>query len=97
MSNLFYLLVQLKPYKDNPEYFRGLIRQLKENGLDVIDAEETPIVDAKTKDVVYEGLSILIREIIPGAKKDLVKSLESTKDNGGIPQEFKYNGLPMYM
>ena len=97
MSNLFYLLVQLKPYKDNPEYFRGLIRQLKEHGLEVIDAEETPIVDATTKDVVYEGLSVLIREIIPGAKKDLVDSLGSTKDNGGIPHKFEYNGLPMYM
>ena len=97
MSNLFYLMLRLKPYKDNPEYFRKMVRQLNDNGLVVIDAEETPIVDTKTKDVVYEGLSILIRESIPGAKKELVESLRSTKDNGGIPYEFEHNGLPMYM
>lgn len=95
MEKNFYICLALKPYKEDQNKFRGLIRELNDFGIMILDAEEAPLVDRVTNKTVFETLMLLCSEVRDGAMEDLAKDMRRQK--GTEHNIYEYNGLPMVM
>lgn len=95
-NNLFNLILDARPYKENPEFFRKFIQQMKTFGLNVVDAKECPIVETATGKEMYESLIVTFEEVVPGVRKELKEFME--KGRGYKVYEFTTDdGLPAMM
>ena len=95
-NNLFNLILDAKPYKENPEFFRKFAQQMATFGLSVVDARECPIVETATGKEVFQSLIVTLDELVPGVRKELKEYME--KGRGYEVYEFTTDdGLPAMM
>ena len=95
MEKNFYICLALKPYKEDLNKFRGLIRELNDFGIMILDAEEAPLVDRVTNKNVFETLMLLCSEVRDGAMAGLAEDMRRQK--GTEHNIYEHKGLPMLM
>lgn len=95
MDRYFYICLSLEPYKNDEQKFRRLMRELNGFGIIILDADEVPLVDSKTKEPVYETLMLYCWEERDGAMLELAEDMR--KNKGTENNIYEYNGLPMIM